>query len=1024
MLTDARSPHWRVRTLRATVLLVLCVAIVTTAALPGLAVSNAAGSLLQIDYGERAPDVVNVRLENVHTTGDGMIAADIFIENRKAVTYDMSVGGYGHVTMSCNALDLVAYDGFFPLVGRRTWPADGYSQVIFAPGAILELSFDKFGGDWTDAVALFGFDLAAMITLATLGSDLPTVPSDMIPGIRDGLIGLLNNAGFDMALFVLAMAQEDYWGAAQQLASVIADIPQVFADWMWQNLKVAVSAESVAKVAKWMRAVPVIPVVWDLFAAPKHVEVRVTAQGGESGHTDVVLVIDSSGSMAGTKLAAAKSAAQQFVDFMRDEDMVGVVEFNTDARVAYPLTIVTASSRAASKAAIDAIVTTGVTSIGDGLRSALHEIAMRANAAHVHSILLLSDGAENEPEYVATVLPDLLAAGLTVHTVGLGDGANTALLSDIASQTGGTFHYAPGPEQLAGIYDLLSADVSHLTIVQQTTGYVGQNETVSHALALDPSVVDPEFGLSWPGSTLSLTLESPSGFVVDPAVALSAPDIHYIAGPTYAAYVFDGTQEAGAWVASITGVDTGGGDEAYQLSLRARTQVRLEAYTSASVVQPGARVTLTAYAHDNAGGIETATLIATVIAPDGARHTLPLLADTSLGPGYFTATLANTSTSGGYRIRNTATGVSNEGLPFTRDAYATFVVQTIAQPHANTWISLLGDTEAEPGDTVDYTLLFGNSGPQQAPGVGIVLDPPAGTTVVSTSIGSLVMLPGGLGQGWLVGDIAVGEVKAVALRVLIQPGTTGSALSTHALIAGEVASASPVVSDPYPDNNEATILTHLGISRRYVWMPLVSKRWPPIPDTPVLNPISNPDGDGTYTVAWNAAYLAANYVLQEDDQAAFSSPSHPYSGPATSWNATGRSPGTYYYRVKASNSWGDSAWSSTQKVTVSPPATNVYVQNDTAGTLCYEIPGSGQGERCLWLGTSFYGSFASGTYSWRASAWCGTSTGTTYFAPGDYYHRFWCGLPLGAPSGRDHGYDVPSTGERAVLLTAIVGPSP
>jgi len=177
-------------------------------------------------------------------------------------------------------------------------------------------------------------------------------------------------------------------------------------------------------------------------------------------------------------------------------------------------------------------------------------------------------------------------------------------------------------------------------------------------------------------------------------------------------------------------------------------------------------------------------------------------------------------------------------------------------------------------------------------------------------------------------------------------------------------------------------------------------------------------------VAWNAAYLAANYVLQEDDQAAFSSPSHPYSGPATSWNATGRSPGTYYYRVKASNSWGDSAWSSTQKVTVSPPATNVYVQNDTAGTLCYEIPGSGQGERCLWLGTSFYGSFASGTYSWRASAWCGTSTGTTYFAPGDYYHRFWCGLPLGAPSGRDHGYDVPSTGERAVLLTAIVGPSP
>ena len=104
------------------------------------------------------------------------------------------------------------------------------------------------------------------------------------------------------------------------------------------------------------------------------------------------------------------------------------------------------------------------------------------------------------------------------------------------------------------------------------------------------------------------------------------------------------------------------------------------------------------------------------------------------------------------------------------------------------------------------------------------------------------------------------------------------------------------------------------------YLPLVMRRWPPIPDTPVLNPISNPDGDGNYTVSWNPAYLADTYALQEDDNAAFSSPTTQYTGSGTSWDASGKATGTYYYRVKASNSWGDSGWSNVQSVIVQPPS--------------------------------------------------------------------------------------------------------
>jgi hypothetical protein len=88
---------------------------------------------------------------------------------------------------------------------------------------------------------------------------------------------------------------------------------------------------------------------------------------------------------------------------------------------------------------------------------------------------------------------------------------------------------------------------------------------------------------------------------------------------------------------------------------------------------------------------------------------------------------------------------------------------------------------------------------------------------------------------------------------------------------------------------------------------------------PVLNAINNSDGDGNYTVSWSASAFATGYLLQEDDNDAFSSPETRYSGPATSWNAAGQAAGAYTYRVQASNAWGASAWSNPASVIVASP---------------------------------------------------------------------------------------------------------
>jgi uncharacterized delta-60 repeat protein len=104
-----------------------------------------------------------------------------------------------------------------------------------------------------------------------------------------------------------------------------------------------------------------------------------------------------------------------------------------------------------------------------------------------------------------------------------------------------------------------------------------------------------------------------------------------------------------------------------------------------------------------------------------------------------------------------------------------------------------------------------------------------------------------------------------------------------------------------------------------IYLPLVMKNFPFIPDAPVLNVISNDDGDGNYTVSWSSSEGADTYTLQEDDNAAFSTSTTVYSGPNTSTAISGKDVGTYYYRVRGSNAYASSGWSNTRSVVVTVP---------------------------------------------------------------------------------------------------------
>ena len=107
------------------------------------------------------------------------------------------------------------------------------------------------------------------------------------------------------------------------------------------------------------------------------------------------------------------------------------------------------------------------------------------------------------------------------------------------------------------------------------------------------------------------------------------------------------------------------------------------------------------------------------------------------------------------------------------------------------------------------------------------------------------------------------------------------------------------------------------------------------PSAPMLNPVVNSDGDGNYTVSWSSVSGATSYILQEATNSAFTDATTAHAGSNTSTTISGNAPGTYYYRVRASNASGDGDWSNTQSATVvvapTAPTLNPIANSDGDG---------------------------------------------------------------------------------------------
>jgi len=160
------------------------------------------------------------------------------------------------------------------------------------------------------------------------------------------------------------------------------------------------------------------------------------------------------------------------------------------------------------------------------------------------------------------------------------------------------------------------------------------------------------------------------------------------------------------------------------------------------------------------------------------------------------------------------------------------------------------------------------------------------------------------------------------------------------------------------------------------------------PSAPASITVPASSTTGTYTVSWSSVSGATGYDLDEDTVNTFTNPTQVYSGPNTSWTATGKAAGTYYYRVRATNTTGNSTWtvgSNGCVVQVPPAAPSSITVPATSITGNYPITWSSvQGATGYDLQEDTVNTFTNPTQVYSGA---NTSFGVTGKTTGTFYYR-------------------------------------
>ena len=199
---------------------------------------------------------------------------------------------------------------------------------------------------------------------------------------------------------------------------------------------------------------------------------------GEVGDFDQValLVLDTSDSMRGDKILAAKRAAVDFLTAVPDQVKVGLVTFSNDAQVLVPPT----TDRETLASEINALQTQPQTALYDAVVLA----AKQLEGLDFGTAILLSDGADRGSS--ATLSQAVKAArrsGAAFDVVSFGESTNqVAALTSIADASNGDVTEAADATELSKAFDRSAEAISNQYVVTGTVPEQFANQGATFAV--------------------------------------------------------------------------------------------------------------------------------------------------------------------------------------------------------------------------------------------------------------------------------------------------------------------------------------------------------------------------------------------------------------------------------------------------------------------------------------------------------------------------------------------------------------
>jgi len=151
---------------------------------------------------------------------------------------------------------------------------------------------------------------------------------------------------------------------------------------------------------------------------------------------DIVVLFDTTGSMAGAKIDQAKQAVKAFVSDQNNSNRIGLTRFSTDVQSLIALDSLEVNRDSLNKT-VDSLTTSGNTAMYDAVLATLNQLSS-SDSSRIKAILLVSDGKDNASRASLNDVVKAIAAArnskspILVIPIAYGSDADINALSAIA----------------------------------------------------------------------------------------------------------------------------------------------------------------------------------------------------------------------------------------------------------------------------------------------------------------------------------------------------------------------------------------------------------------------------------------------------------------------------------------------------------------------------------------------------------------------------------------------------------------